>query len=577
MAAGEIRSEAIWEKAAATHSRAASRPRSSARSTRPASCSTRTSAGRRCPAPARAAILEAAAGYATVEYDAARGARGKRQDHVRALARDLFGVRRRARRQQQRGGRLARPVRARARPQRARLARRARRDRRLLQDPRDPRGLRARACARSGRPTARRSTTTARRSAPEVALLLSVHPSNYEIRGYTAPPGAARARAARPRGRDSVAARPRHRGGRAARRVRRARRADGGGVSRRGRGPRRRSPADKLFSGPQAGFLAGSAELVARAAAHPVARAVRPDKLTLAALAATLAAWKTGAWRQFPVYRAAGAPPRRARASAARAIRDARARGGSTVRVVPSLARVRRRHEPGEALPVARARAHARDPLGRRLSPPRLRSATPPVVARVEGGPRPARPALDPARGGRARRGRARPAGLTRQCDNRGMIRRSTPRVLAAGPADPGAALPGRRLPQEGGGNRRRAAAGIASLQGHGPHDAAAPAAHRDDVEGRDASARPAGIDAARACYASSRPCSRSLASKRRGVRPAASAAAVRSPSRLLEGAHEPDALGRRAAALAHLLERLVARRLEEARARGPGAGAARR
>ena len=86
--------------------------------------------------------------------------------------------------------------------------------------------------------------------------------------------------------------------------------------------------ADKLFSGPQAGFLAGSAELVARAAAHPVARAVRPDKLTLAALAATLAAWKTGAWRQFPVYRAAGAPPRRARA-AGRADPRRRAPGGA--------------------------------------------------------------------------------------------------------------------------------------------------------------------------------------------------------------------------------------------------------
>jgi selenocysteine lyase/cysteine desulfurase len=43
---------------------------------------------------------------------------------------------------------------------------------------------------------------------------------------------------------------------------------------------------DKLFSGPQGGILAGREDLVARAASHPVARAVRPDKLQLAGLEA---------------------------------------------------------------------------------------------------------------------------------------------------------------------------------------------------------------------------------------------------------------------------------------------------
>jgi L-seryl-tRNA(Ser) seleniumtransferase len=81
---------------------------------------------------------------------------------------------------------------------------------------------------------------------------------------------------------------------------------------------------DKLLGGPQAGIIAGKKELIARVRRHPLFRALRVDKLTIAALEATLGAYLRAAWDEIPAMRMIRTTPQELKRRAENFIRELR-------------------------------------------------------------------------------------------------------------------------------------------------------------------------------------------------------------------------------------------------------------
>jgi L-seryl-tRNA(Ser) seleniumtransferase len=320
-------------------------------------------------APLAPAALERVAavgrGYSNLEYDLSDGGRGSRQDHLAPLLRRLTGAE----------GALVVNNNAAA----VLLALAALGEGREVLVSRGELieigdGFRIpEVLARSGARLVEVGTTNRTRAAdyehaigPETALLLRVHQSNFRVVGFSEQPrvaelAAVAARHGLPLVDDlgsgalvDVAGEPTPAASLAAG-------ADLVCFS-----------GDKLLGGPQAGVVAGRAELVERLRRHPLQRALRADKLSLAALEGTLALYLDRP-HEIPVLRMLREP---ADAVRARAERLADAVGGA---VEATVARVG-----GGALPLAELPSFACAVEEGLASA--LRAGEPPVVAVVRDG-----------------------------------------------------------------------------------------------------------------------------------------------------------------------------------------------
>lgn len=310
-------------------------------------------------------VVEVGRGYSNLEYDTSSGTRGSRQDHLAPLVRRLTGAE---------GALVVNNNAAAVLLALAALAegREVLVSRGELIEIGD--GFRIPdVLARSGARLREVGTTNRTRAAdyeaaigPETALLLRVHQSNFRVVGFTAQPRV-----------DELAAVARRHGLPLVDDL-----GSGSLVDVEGEPTPASSLAagsdlvcfsgDKLLGGPQAGIVAGRAELVERLRRHPLHRAVRADKLSLAALEGTLAL-SLDRPEEVPVLRMLREPAGVVRA---RAETLAAATGGTVEQTVARTG--------GGALPLAELPSFA-CAVEEELAAA-LRAHEPPVIALVRDG-----------------------------------------------------------------------------------------------------------------------------------------------------------------------------------------------
>jgi len=310
-------------------------------------------------------VREIARGYSNLEYDLAAGGRGSRQDHVAGILRRLTGAE------------AALVVNNNAAAVMLALAglaegREVLVSRGELIEIGD--GFRIPdVLERSGATLREVGTTNRTRAAdyetaisPETAVLLRVHQSNFRVIGFTERPSLQElADVARRHGLPLVDD------------------LGSGALTDIGEEPTARASlaagadlvcfsGDKLLGGPQAGIVVGRADLVEQLRRHPLQRALRADKLTLAALEGTLAL-AVDAPDEIPVLRMLREPVETVRA---RAERLASALGGEVEETVARAG--------GGSLPLTELPSFACG-VEEELAG-KLRTGDPPVIAVVRDG-----------------------------------------------------------------------------------------------------------------------------------------------------------------------------------------------
>jgi L-seryl-tRNA(Ser) seleniumtransferase len=141
---------------------------------------------------------------------------------------------------------------------------------------------------------------------------------------------------------------------------------------------------DKLLGGPQAGIAVGRASAIERLRKHPLMRVLRPDKLTLAGLAATLALVRDGALDAIPTARMLGATADALRVAADALAGAIGAVAGLAIAVEPCSSTVG-----GGAMPQAALASWAvtlRGAAGADAIDAGLRGAKLPVIGRIADG-----------------------------------------------------------------------------------------------------------------------------------------------------------------------------------------------